>query len=265
MALSRSSGKTLETTNYQLVLFIGAKTVFEETLTAIKTPKVLWFMDGVKYYPELIEKFRLFDHLFIFEPTDKELLVDFSKDKISTLDLGFNKNRFYPKKEEFIYDFSFIGSYYKNREETLIHVVNELKNGIIIGDFNKSNNKKINSINWKSQITIDKTNTLFNQSRNNINIHHSQSIEGLNVRTFEILGSGNLQFVENKKNALNFFEDGKHLVFYSSKEELVDKQKFYLNNEIIANKIRENGYKVAIKHHTWKNRLEYLLKTSKFI
>lgn len=253
--------KLIKANDYQLVLFIGAKTVFEETLTAIKIPKVLWFMDGVKYYTDLHEKFKLFDHLFLFEPTDKELLTFLPSSNISILHLGFSTKRFYPLSSTKKFDFSFVGSFYPNRDEILKPIVDTFSNGVIYGDFKKSKYDAIKKLNQKAQISIAATNMLFNASKCNINIHHPQSIAGLNVRTFEILGSGNLQFVERKKVASTFFKDDQEIVFYDSKEELKDKMNYYLNHEDQAQKISIEGYQKAISQHTWKHRLEELLTT----
>lgn len=251
------------TIKFDLIIFIGAKTVTEKTLSEIKSKKVLWFMDGVKYYEKLLPKFNYFEHVFIFEPTDLNYLKENNIHNVSILNLGFNKKRFFPIQDSIKYDFSFVGSYYPNREEILNFVNNNNSNGVIYGDFKKSIYPKLKAVNAKSQINIKQTNSLFNQSFCNLNIHHPQSIEGLNVRTFEILGSGNLQFVENKKNALDFFEDGKDLIFYDSKEELLEKIQFYLSNKSLAENIRINGYNNAIKYHTWTNRMEQLIKISK--
>ena len=90
----------------------------------------------------------------------------------------------------------------------------------------------------------------------------------MNVRTFEILGSGNIQFVENQKAALELFKDGENILFYDSPEMLQKKFDYYSSKPELLERIRKNAYNVAIANHTWKNRMEemiLILKTEKVI
>ncbi len=249
--------KLIKNNNFDLVIFIGGKTVFEETLNNIKIPKVLWFMDGIKYYDFLIPKFKLFDKLFFFEPTD----ISFLKNKYdsSLLNLGFSKKRFFPINFKKKYDLSFIGSYYENRNSLLARMSDYQYESIIIGDFKKSKNEWIKKKNLKQQITIQETNQIFNTSKININIHHQQSIEGLNVRSFELLGTGNVQILENKKVAMELFDDGINCIFYENENEFVDKINFYLKNDTLLENIRKNAYEIAVNNHTWNHRIQEML------
>lgn len=58
-----------------------------------------------------------------------------------------------------------------------------------------------------------------------------------------------------------FYEIGKEVDTYRCPEELVDKAKYYLSHPSEAEKLREAGYKRALRDHTWKNRFEQLFKT----
>lgn len=245
---------------YDLVLLIGAKTVTEVTLSAVKSPKVLWFMDGINYYPAVQPKLAHFDHVFFFEPTDTVAQASTLNDKCSTLHLGFNPKRFFPSNMARKFDFSFVGSYYPNRDELLHSVVDKTKNALIIGDFQRSAYESVRAINHTQQIPIEQVNQLYNSSKININIHHKQSIEGLNVRTFEVQGSGNIQLVENQLAAQEFFTDGENILLYSSPEEFKDKLLFYLDRSDLQLKLRTNAYTDALVHHTWKQRMITLME-----
>jgi glycosyltransferase involved in cell wall biosynthesis len=57
----------------------------------------------------------------------------------------------------------------------------------------------------------------------------------------------------------DIFIENEEIVFYSSKEEALEKIQFYLNNEQERNRIAENGYKKVIDCFTTKNIVEYIL------
>ncbi|MCE3294330.1 MAG: hypothetical protein K0R65_44 [Crocinitomicaceae bacterium] len=255
----------LKRSKYDLLLVIGAKTLDPEWLQEISIPKALWFMDGVKFYPHLQHKFRFFDSVFLFEPTD----IPYVKQELGldahVLHLGFNPKRFFPLQTEKDIDYSFIGSFYENRNELLKSVAGNSLNGLIIGDFKRSDSEEIKARNSQQQISIDETNALFNRSKININIHHKQSIEGLNVRSFEIMGSGNAQLIDSQKVARDFFTDGVHCLFYSSVEEFQEKLLFYVKNDSALETIRKNAYEIALQNHTWKHRTDELIATIKEI
>lgn len=249
----------LQRKRYDLILFIGAKTVTEETLQQINVPKALWFMDGIQYYNNVRPKLALFDHVFFFEPTDTRNESAGLNGQCSTLHLGFNPKRFFPTQAERRYDFSFVGSYYPNRDELLHAVITDTTNAIIIGDFHRSQYDNVKRLNKQRQIPIEEVNELYNASVININVHHKQSIEGLNVRTFEVQGSGNLQLVENQLAAQVFFTDEHDILLYDSPEMFRDKLAFYLKHPEFQQKIRENAYANALANHTWKHRMITLL------
>ena len=57
-----------------------------------------------------------------------------------------------------------------------------------------------------------------------------------------------------------YYDINKEIICYNTKEELLEKVKFYLKHESEANKIREAGYLRAKREHTWERRFEQLFK-----
>ena len=83
----------------------------------------------------------------------------------------------------------------------------------------------------------------------NINIHKNQSIEGMNMRFFEIMWSGGLQIVEEKKSQkIIGFEPGKDFLTYSSHEDMLKKIKYVLDNPEKGREIARNGFNKSTKH-----------------
>jgi hypothetical protein len=56
-----------------------------------------------------------------------------------------------------------------------------------------------------------------------------------------------------------FYDVGREIETYRTPDELVDKTRFYLAHPDVAEKLREAGYRRALRDHTWKRRFEKLL------
>jgi spore maturation protein CgeB len=219
-------------------------------------------MDGINFYDHLKKKLKFYDNIFLFEPTDINTVKNIvNHNNVFLLNLAYAPKRFFNNNTlDKKYDFSFVGSFYKNREIIISKILEYNKKGIIIGDFNKSNNKEITNINPLKQISVEETNNLYNNTLININAHHIQSIEGLNVRTYEIMGTGGVQMVENKKIAKEYFKDGIHCIFYSCEDEFIAKFNYYLKNKDLLIKIENNAYLVASSNHTWELRIQEMFQ-----
>ena len=57
----------------------------------------------------------------------------------------------------------------------------------------------------------------------------------------------------------DMFVEDEEIVFYSSKEEALEKIRFYLNNNQERNRIAENGYKKVVDCFTTKNIINYVI------
>ena len=61
------------------------------------------------------------------------------------------------------------------------------------------------------------------------------------------------------KQLEDMFVEDEEIVFYSSKEEALEKIRFYLNNNQERNRIAENGYKKVVDCFTTKNIINYVI------
>lgn len=85
--------------------------------------------------------------------------------------------------------------------------------------------------------------------------------DDLNMRVFEVLGSGSL-LVTDKVNSIDeLFKDGVHLITYMSVDEAVDKIRYYLRHDEEREKIALNGYNEVMKNHTFDKRIDEILKS----
>jgi len=89
-----------------------------------------------------------------------------------------------------------------------------------------------------------------------------QPIHKIHLRTFEIPMCGGLEFSPFTEELAGYFEDGKEIVLYKSKEEFVSKAKFYLDakNDTLCLQMKHNARKRAENEHTWMNRFNNILQ-----
>ena len=82
---------------------------------------------------------------------------------------------------------------------------------------------------------------------------------GVNLRIFETLAARRFLLTDHTPELEDLFRIGEEIESYSSSEELVDKVKFYLENEEKRNKIARKGHDAYLQSYTWNSRIKELL------
>lgn len=85
--------------------------------------------------------------------------------------------------------------------------------------------------------------------------------DDINMRVFEALSTGSFLLTNWLPTLEDLFEDGKHLVTYKTLDEAVEKAKYYLEHDDEREAIAEAGHEEFMKHHTYRHRVEKILKT----
>lgn len=109
---------------------------------------------------------------------------------------------------------------------------------------------------------------IFNASKININLHSSTEKDGVdpdgdfvNPRTVELASSEAFQLVDKRSLLSEMFEDGKEVVTFTSRDDLLQKIDYYLHHEDERQKIIQNAKARALKDHTYANRVKEILAT----
>lgn len=97
----------------------------------------------------------------------------------------------------------------------------------------------------------------FSQSKVVFNISIKDDV---NMRVFEALSTGSFLLTNWIPTLEDLFEDGKHLVTYKTLDEMVEKTKYYLEHDEEREKIALAGHEEFMKKHTYKHRVENILK-----
>jgi len=81
----------------------------------------------------------------------------------------------------------------------------------------------------------------------------------INCRTFETLGAGTFLLTNETDRISDLFEDGKHLVYYHTIEDCIDKARYYLKHPAKREAIAAAGHDHAHANHSYDARaLEFI-------
>ncbi len=111
--------------------------------------------------------------------------------------------------------------------------------------------------------SAEDSNRIFNASRISLNLHSSPWCDGvnpagdyLNPRTFELAGAGAFQLVDQRRELPRHFEPGVEVETFADMRECRKKVAYYLDHDDERREIAENGYRRAVREHTYRHRME---------
>jgi FkbM family methyltransferase len=82
----------------------------------------------------------------------------------------------------------------------------------------------------------------------------SERVVHIRLRDFEVPMSGGFYLVEHQDELLEFFDVGQEIETYRSREEMLDKIRFYLAHDAERDRIRHAGRARCLRDHTWQHR-----------
>lgn len=99
-------------------------------------------------------------------------------------------------------------------------------------------------------------------ARSQITLNHHGDIGPYanNLRLFEATGMGCLLVTDDKPNLQDYFRIGDEVVTYSDPVDCVAKVQYYLSHPDEAARVASAGQRRTLTEHTWRHRMELLLK-----
>ncbi len=163
------------------------------------------------------------------------------------------------KERDYRYDVSFVGSHQPEREKFLKKLTDY---NLHIWGFrwNKVKDKILRKHIHKEIPRGKDMCKIFNNTKINLNMHAKHSIQGLNLRTFEVPATKSFLITDYYSELDNLFNVGKEAVFYKDISDLKKKIDYYVNHKKEREKIALAGYKRVVKEHSIKKRIEKLLR-----
>lgn len=250
-----------------LVLCINGESLLPKTLNEIKRHSILanWVVDGVNNLRISPEQLDIYPHIFLFEPDDIKVIKHGSY-----LSYGFDSSIYRPLNIKESYDVIFAGSPHTGRLPVLEMIARYCREqGITFGVFGpgylRSDALKqqypdlARSIITNRRLEPEEINRIYNQSRIILNIHHEQSMAGINPRTFEIAAAGRFQLVDYHDRLPDFFMPGLEVAVYNKPEEMPQIITHFLKHTEERKKIADKAYSKALSAHQFKHRCRTMI------
>ncbi len=104
---------------------------------------------------------------------------------------------------------------------------------------------------------------VYRSAKIGISISHYNSDRYFSDRLGRALCSGVFVLSHDYVGVEKDFKDGEHLVTFKNSQDLVDKCRYFLNNEAERNEIAKNGYEYAKKYLSYERMVDEILKLRK--
>ncbi len=227
-----------------------------------KTQVLLFFGDDDTQFENFSRYFILFlDYGLIAQ---KKYIPHYHKDGIKNVFfvMGLDKNYFKPLNLEKKYDVTFIGDPRGKREGRyeLIKFLKEKNIKIKLFGWNWEKYPEFKDI-YGGPLESKKMVEVLNQSK--INLCFSKAGDGrthLKGKVFEASACKTFILTEFCEDYLELFEEEKEIVMFKSREELLQKIKYYLKNEKQRERIANAAYKKTIQKYSLDADLNKIFK-----
>lgn len=224
-----------------------------------------------EYYPRFFWKnyrnsLKLADIVYVYRKSDINNCIDYGAEKVSLLRSYYIEEQNFPdvqyKLEEEIADVVFLGHFEKDHRISLIKKIidSDIKLAIPKTTMKKMKNKS------RYLVPIEKTygavyNAILSQAKIALCILSTINHDTYTRRCFEIPAAGTMMLSEYTDDLASMFEEDKEIVFFRSKEELVDKIKYYLSHDEEREQIAKAGRERVLKDgHEVKDRVMQVMK-----
>lgn len=270
--LNRTLLETWREFKPDLVLCINGEALLPETVLALgrRAVTALWIVDGLHNLKLPLSTIQLFAHLFVFEPADCRHLPG-----ATYLPYGADEQHYFPTGAEPEFDVTFVGSPHESRLPILERVAAAgAAEGWRVGVFGpfRRFRKPASRLRLRQaypalaaalvrndRLEPAAVNDIFNRSRINLNIHHDQSVEGVNPRTFEIPAAGGFQLVDAKPQLTRWFVEGDTMATYATAEMLPARIRHYLDHTAEREHIAAAARRLVRAEHRFRDRCRTLL------
>lgn len=102
---------------------------------------------------------------------------------------------------------------------------------------------------------------VFQQSKINLNITLRNIKTGIPLRIWDILSAGGFVLTNFQAELPEYFKQGKHLVWYDSHSDMMDKITYYLEHDEERQQIAKEGHLLVQKEHTMEKRVQAIIST----
>lgn len=157
----------------------------------------------------------------------------------------------------------FVGTLMRNKMPVLAKLKKALGSRLTLRGMAgaKSNayfNLKFGFPGWVRPIPFDQYVPLYQRAKIGINVHNRGKYTVGGYRMFDLPGNGVMQICDGEEYLSAFYREGEEVVGYRDADDLIDKVRFYLDNDAERERIARNGYRRVMADHRIAKRLEDL-------
>ena len=148
----------------------------------------------------------------------------------------------------------------KVTEQERLRLLGEISKYFRLDLYTGSDTEQLSDVNVRGLAkSITEMPKIFHLSKINLNFTSKPIRSGLPLRIWDILSAGGFVLTNYQTEIPEYFEIGKEIEIFSSKEELIDKISFYLVHDEERKKIAGNGYERAKREYSLDVRIEEML------
>jgi predicted phosphodiesterase len=222
------------------------------------------------FWRNFIKSIKLYDHLFIYREKNTQDLLNMDYNKFSLLRSYYIKENNYPiiqaSNEKYNCDVIFIGHFENDGRDD--YIKNLIDNNIKVKIFGGESWQKskyhhfflehsgpisnLNKAEYNLALNCSKICLVFLSKRNN---------DSYTRRCFEIPATKNLMLSKYTDDLNRLFEENNEAVYFRSKDDLLEKVRFYLNNPELRANIAKAGYERLLKDgHEVSDRVKEIMR-----
>jgi spore maturation protein CgeB len=256
----------------ELVLIDAGELIYPETLSEIKKRShakiATWLLDDPfsQCWKNVIKSMPIYDFIFVFDPhyvdKFKQQGAAFVEYLPCACDPDIHKSFVLSQEEskELSSQLCFVGSVTSARIPVLKELC-EFDLGIWTYSLNRLKEDPSLLGHYRGFAWGELMSKVFNASRIVFNLHHPQTAQGVNMKTFEIAGCAGFQLVDKRAQLNNLFEIGKEIVCFENIQDLKELIRYYLDRPQERKLIAVRAQQRAHREHTYKQRLSRLIST----
>ena len=258
-----------------LCIVTGGHRILPDTVKKIKNIgviPVLWTIDFPLDFDPIIKAAPFYDHIFCGGTEAQVLLKQAGIKKTYWLPFACDPDQHKPlelgreDKDNYKNDIVFVGSHYPNREETLKQIID-----FDLGVWGPGWRELTKDENLRKAIRGGMVKPcewvkIFNTAKIIIIIHYKDGKVldyQASPKVYEALSCKGFALVNDQRDVLSLFEDGKHLVIFKDTKDLRQKIDYYLNDPEKRKEIAQNGYNYVLANHTYSHRIKRMLSVIK--
>lgn len=250
--------------------------ILDQVRSACPACKIgVWMMDSVTTAPAVAALAKRLDHLFLFEPSETGSIA--ASDRVSFLPLAFDHERYArgatcgESLDLFFCGAMAFGCRLSWAREVAGMALQHGWSLQLAGSWwtlsrpdRYFRTRTMPGPVWRyvrnAELSHAELNARYCESRVSLNVHHEQSVQGLNMRTFEVTGAGGVLLTDYKEALRDLFAPGTDLETYASFEELREKAGFLLRNQAARDRMRKNAREAAAARHTFVHRARTIIE-----